>query len=72
MSDPLNHLGSIWYHSEPLEVPYFPNQFLGLDFFCRFLQQTGSSSKGSEQGLRARGPSPSGILYGPHGTVCKF
>ena len=39
-SDPLNHLGSIWYHSEPLEVPYSPNQFLGWDFFCRFLQQT--------------------------------
>ena len=22
MSDPLNHLGSIWYHSEPSDVPY--------------------------------------------------
>ena len=43
MSDPFNHLGSIWYHSEPLEVPHSPNQFLGWDFFCRFLQQTGSS-----------------------------
>ena len=43
MSDSFNHLGSIWYQSEPLEVSYFPNQFLGLDFFCRFLQQTGSS-----------------------------
>ena len=42
MSNPLNHLGSIWYHSEPQEVPYFPNQFLGWDFFCCFLQQTGS------------------------------
>jgi hypothetical protein len=43
MSDPLNHLGSIWYHSKPLEVPYSPDQFLGWDFFCRFLQQTGRS-----------------------------
>ena len=43
MSDPINHLGSIWCHSEPLEVPYSPNQFLGWVFFCRFLQQTGSS-----------------------------
>ena len=43
MSDPLNHLVSIWYYSEPLEVPYSPNQFLGWDFFCSFLQQTGSS-----------------------------
>ena len=34
MSDPLNHLGLIWYHSEPLEVPYSPNQFLGWDFFA--------------------------------------
>ena len=37
------HLGSIWYHSEPSDVPYSPNQFLGWDFFCRFLQQTGSN-----------------------------
>ena len=36
MNDPLNHLGS-----EPLEVPYSLNQFLGWDFFCHFLQQTG-------------------------------
>ena len=41
-SEPHYHLGSIWYHSQPLEVPYSPNQFLGWDFFCSFLQQTGS------------------------------
>ena len=34
MSDPLNHLGSLWYHSKPLEFPYSPNQFLGWDFFA--------------------------------------
>ena len=33
MSDPLNHLGSIWYHSEPSEVPYSPNQYFDRDFF---------------------------------------
>ena len=33
------HLELIWYHSEPSDVPYSPNQFLALDFFCRFLQQ---------------------------------
>jgi hypothetical protein len=33
------HLGPIWYHSEPSDVPYFPNQFLALGFFCPFLQQ---------------------------------
>jgi hypothetical protein len=36
-------LGTIWYHSEPLDIPYFPNQFLGWDFFCHFLQQDSSS-----------------------------
>ena len=45
MRDPLSHLGSISYHSEPSDVPYSPNQFLGCDFFCRFLQQDGSSGR---------------------------
>ena len=36
------HLGPIWYHSEPSDIPYSPNQFLALDFFfaayyCRSL-----------------------------------
>ena len=30
----LNDLGPIWYHSEPSDVPYSPNQFLGWDFFA--------------------------------------
>ena len=47
MSDPPNHLGLIWNHSEPLEVPYLPNQFLSWDFFCRFLQQTSSKCQTS-------------------------
>jgi hypothetical protein len=34
MSDSFNHLGSIWYQFEPIEVHYCPNQFLGLDFFA--------------------------------------
>ena len=38
------HLGPIWYHSEPSDVPYSPNQFLALDFFCRSLQQHCSSA----------------------------
>ena len=37
------HLGPIWCHSEITDVPYCPNQFLGWDFFCRFLHQDGSS-----------------------------
>ena len=37
------HLGLIWYHSETSDVPYSPNQFLGWEFFCRFLWQTGSN-----------------------------
>ena len=30
------HLGSIWYQSEPLEVPYCPNQFLTANrlYYC--------------------------------------
>ena len=28
MSDPLNHLGSIWYHSEPSNIPYPQISFL--------------------------------------------
>ena len=28
------HLGPIWYHSEPSDVHYSPNQFLGWDFFA--------------------------------------
>ena len=27
------HLGPIWYHSEPSDIHYSPNEFLGLDFF---------------------------------------
>jgi hypothetical protein len=26
----------VWYHSEPSDFPYFPNQFLGLDFSIFF------------------------------------
>ena len=36
---PLNHLGSIWFYTEPSNFPYSPNQFLDLDFFYCFLQQ---------------------------------
>ena len=39
------HLGPIWYHSEPSDVSYSPNQFLGCDYFCCFLQQDGSNEK---------------------------
>ena len=37
---------SIWYQSELLEVPNCPNQFLGLDFFYRFLQKLALGSVG--------------------------
>ena len=40
MSDPLNNLGSIWYHSKPSDFPYSPNQFLGWDFFAAFYSKT--------------------------------
>ena len=37
------YLGPIWYHSKPLDILYFPNQFLDWDFFCHFLQQDSSN-----------------------------
>ena len=42
------HFGPIWYHSEPSDGTS-PIQFLGWDFFCRFLQQDGSKSMVFEQ-----------------------
>ena len=38
------HFGTIRYLSEPSDVPYSPKQFLGWDFCCCFLQQTGSNT----------------------------
>ena len=32
MNDPLNHLGSIWYHSESLEIPLFSKPVSFLPF----------------------------------------
>ena len=40
MRYPLKHLGSIWYHSEPSDIPYSPNQFLGWDFFAASYSKT--------------------------------
>ena len=34
------HLGPIWYHSEPSDVSYSPNQFLGWDFFAASYSKT--------------------------------
>jgi hypothetical protein len=40
LSYPLNYLGSIWHHSEPSDVPYYLNQFLGWDFFAASYSKT--------------------------------
>ena len=37
------HLETIWYYSEPSDIPYSLNQFLGWDFFGCFLQQDSSN-----------------------------
>ena len=37
------HLRPIWYHSEPSDVPYSPNQFLGWDFFTTSYSKTALS-----------------------------
>jgi hypothetical protein len=42
MSDSFHHSESIWYQSEPLDVPYCPTQFLDFDFFA-FLTATSFS-----------------------------
>ena len=39
MSDPFNDLESIWYHSEPSEVPYSQNQYLDRGFFATFYSE---------------------------------
>ena len=36
MSNPLNHLGSIWYHSEPSESPISQTSFLTRTFLSLF------------------------------------
>ena len=47
----VNHacLEPIGYHSESSEAPYSTNQFLGRDFVCHFLQQSGSSTKNTSK-----------------------
>ena len=45
MSDPLNHLGSIWYHSEPLDVPFFQTSFLVGTVFAASYSKTALVSK---------------------------
>ena len=37
------HLGPIWYHSEPLDVPYSQNLPRPISWFGLFLQQNDSS-----------------------------
>ena len=74
MSDSLNHLGSIWYHSEALVVFYSPNQFLGLDFNCRFFQQTGSLTlnlgfSGKEQMLLLPKICEKTVSYSPYWSL---
>jgi hypothetical protein len=51
LNDPLNHLGSIWYHSEPSDVPYSPNQFLALNFFAASYSKTALAAKPFKKGL---------------------
>ena len=44
------NLGSIWYHSEPSEVPYSPNQYLdrGLSLITAMGLQPNSGDMGEE------------------------
>ena len=38
------HLGPIWYHSEPSDVPYSQNLLRPISWFGLFLQQNDSSN----------------------------
>ena len=46
MSELLNHLGSIWYHPEPSDVPYSENPQRPISWFGLFLQQNDCSNSG--------------------------
>ena len=45
----MHHLGPIWYHSEPSDVPYSQNLPRPISWFGLFLQQNDSST--IQQGL---------------------
>ena len=62
MSDPLNHLGSIWYHSEPSDVPYSENLLRPISWFGLFLQQNDSNSKPTRLRFSAFFPHPTRLL----------
>ena len=38
------HLGPIWYHSEPSDVPYSQNLLRPISWFGLFLEQNDSNS----------------------------
>ena len=42
------HLGPIWYHKEPSEIPYSPNKFLCWDFFAVSYSKTALHKKWSK------------------------
>ena len=44
------HLGPIWYHSEPSDVPYSQNLPRPISWFGLFLQQNDSSNYQYVQG----------------------
>ena len=43
LRDPLYNLGSIWYHSEPSDVPHSENLPRPISWIGLFLQQNDSS-----------------------------
>ena len=51
MIDPLIHLGSIWYRSEPSDIPYFPNQFLDWDVFATSYSKMALSTPSKKFGI---------------------
>ena len=45
------HLGPIWYHSEPSDVPYSQNLPRPISWFGLFLQQNDSSKSAQKRWL---------------------
>ena len=62
-SDSPDHPGPILYHSESSEVPYSTNKWLVRNFFCCFLQQTGSNAQAVHSNFCYIFCSPRGSIF---------
>ena len=66
------HLGPIWYHSEPSDVPYSENLPRPISWFGLFLQQNDSSKVQTIVTTIAKIPSQFMDLYGASSLPAKW